>query len=128
MNVHAQRGAVGEARVIAKLTEMGYICSVPVVHNARYDVVIDGPVANARVQVKRGYFSDGKFRVDLRGKNSYNGKEAYTEDEIDAFIIYNARDDEAYWFWFDETPKTGMKRDISSYRPNEITLRLDPNY
>ena len=125
MNEHAHRGAVAEAKAMAKLTELGHVCSVPTVHNARYDLVVDVRGTAHRVQVKHGYFDkNGKFRVDLRGRNSYKGKEPYEAHEIDAFVVYNGMADECYWFWIDETPATGMKRDVDTYYEHDIRKKL----
>lgn len=123
MDKHAHNGATAEAAVIAKLTKMGYICSVPVVHEARYDIILDMENEVKRVQIKCGFFSKGKLRVNLRG--DINGRKVpYGEKEIDAFIVYNPRDDEAYWFDVEDSPKYGMKRDVDSYRPHDIRLKL----
>ena len=121
---HATKGAIAEANVAAVLTEMGYICSLPVVHAARYDLILDLDSVMVRVQVKHAYEgADGKLRVDLRGKNSYNGKEAYKADEVDAFAIYY--DNEVYWLWFHEAPSTGIKRPHEWFGQHLVTDKLE---
>lgn len=124
MDAHANKGAIAEAKVAAQLTEMGYICSLPVVHAARYDMILDFDSVMVRVQVKHAYEgANGKLRVDLRGKNSYKGKEPYKPHEVDAFAVYY--DDTVYWFWFSETPDTGIKRDREWFESHRIEDKLN---
>ena len=122
MNNHATKGAVAESAVIAKLTDMGYICSLPIVHAARYDLVveIDGFM---KVQVKHAYVgANGKLRTDLRGRNSYKGKEPYTANEVDVFAVYDGKT--VYWIAFEEAPSTGIKRPKSWYQQYHIEKQL----
>ena len=123
MDNHATRGAIAEAKVAAKLTEMGYVCSLPVVHAARYDLILDFDNVMVRVQVKHAYEgANGKLRVDLRGKSSYHGKEPYTPHEIDAFAVYY--DDAVYWLWFNEAPSTGIKRDREWFEQHRVEDKI----
>ena len=124
MNGHATKGAVAESAVIAALTDMGYVCSLPIVHAARYDLVVEID-SLIKIQVKHAYTgADGKLRTELRGRDSYRGKKPYTADEVDVFAVYDG--ESVYWIPFEEAPSTGIKRPAEWYQQYELSTQL-PN-
>jgi len=101
-------GALAESKATAKLYDLGLTVSTPEFREARYDLVVDSDGDLYRVQVKHGYVSDkGTLRAELRSRNQ-DGNDKYSEDEVDAFIIYGPQMDNIYWLWQSEVGETGQ--------------------
>lgn len=92
-------GEASEARVIYEFKKRGTPVLQPVGDNQPYDIVIDSPDGLLKLQVKSGWVSDGvvKFNTSRISQRTSNSRTDYTEDEIDAFVIFCEELDECYW-------------------------------
>jgi hypothetical protein len=88
-----QKGIEAQLKAEQRANELGYVISKPTTDCCRYDMIIDDGNRLLRIQVKYCSHvqnaSKGSVTVNLR-KYSVNGKcrEYYTEQEIDALIVY----------------------------------------
>lgn len=120
-----QKGAVAEAAVVKRLVELGYTVSMPQ-SPARYDLIVDDGESLIRVQVKSMRVNDGRYveasLESRRGSTSGQGavSSQYSGDEIDAFALYNAFDDEVYWLDVEDAPNTRVKRTYESWQDSRI--------
>lgn len=97
------KGEIAELNVQLRATEKGIIVSRPTT-DARYDLIIDDNGTLKRVQVKYSDHgqrqSKGSVRVMLERKSQSKTAEArrYTEDEIDALMVYIPSLNKVLWF------------------------------
>ena len=123
-----RKGDVGELRVSSKLLEMGYVVSETIT-DTHYDLIaeINDEFVSVQVKVCRWSEDDNTYRVGFEktnyGANGAN-RDLYKEGEIDVFAIYNPDEDEIYWLWFDEAPKWGASRTLSSWRNDLIDRKI----
>lgn len=91
-------GALAEANVKARYTELGYTVLVPEVTKA-YDIVVEKNSDFERVQIKYGRYKNGAVRADLTwGSINSNGRSSYgySEKDIDKFAVWNDETEEVY--------------------------------
>jgi hypothetical protein len=73
-----QQGDVGVAMAIAYFTNQGYVVSVPLTDNAKYDLIVESNGVYKTVQCKSTSFKDGSYyKVELRtkgGNTSWSGE------------------------------------------------------
>lgn len=97
---------VAELESQKQLVEMGYSVSVPV-SEERYDLILDTGSKLLKIQVKRGYYRSDtpnhKMACDFRAGRD---NKKYDEGDVDAFIVYDPRDELLYWEPFDEAPQS----------------------
>lgn len=126
-------GKIAEQLVICRLLDMGFIVSQPVLR-CQYDILVDLNGQIIKIQIKRG-FDDGSrpdtLRENLLG-TVYTGGDGnrdvqYSNDEVDAFAIYDPREEEIYWLWFDEAPNTELRRKYRTMKQHRINEKL-PNH
>lgn len=97
-----QQGDLGVASSIFVYTKFGYIVSVPLTDNARYDLVVDKGDGPLRVQVKTCdyYTKSGNPEVSLRtlgGNQSWSGvAKKLSASECDLVFIHVVRDSSNY--------------------------------
>ena len=118
-NTHAT-GNVGEMRVAYEATKRGYIVSIPVGHDARYDMIVERHGKLERVQVKT-VNSDGEcIGVRLKSVGKLDGKtiaKKYTSDEIDWVVVFDITTDQCLY----------VPAAIFGTGMNSINIRLKPS-
>jgi len=125
---HLQKGDLSEAKVSAKLIELGYIVS-DTRGQAPYDLVVDLPDSGLkRVQIKSVRETENGIGADL-SKRGWSSKDDYYRDEyddteVDAFAIYDHMHDHVYWLWKGEAPKYRAERTLSTWREDLIDKKL----
>ena len=82
-------GDISEARVLAALTEAGYVVSKPFGENARYDLIADDGTRLLRVQVKTGRLRGGAIKYNCSSSHAHRGgpQRSYF-GEIDYLAVY----------------------------------------
>lgn len=102
-------GALAEANVKARYTELGYTVLTPEVTKA-YDIAVEKDGEFERVQIKYGRYENGAVKASLRwGSINSNGKSSYgySEKDIDKFAVWNDKTEEVYTLpCGPETPKS----------------------
>lgn len=87
------KGIKAQLKAELRANELGYIVSKPTTECCRYDMIIDTECGLKRVQIKycdcKASESSGAVELRLK-KVSSNKKEKpyYTQDEIDALVVY----------------------------------------
>lgn len=118
MNPKTQ-GVLGEAKVLAKLVELGIPVSIPFGDNYSYDLVAEFSGKLNKIQIKSSIQETDDAIVFQLRKNRYNTtgmiSSNYKEDEVDYYILYNVVKDRIYILPFQDAPKT------------EITIRYKPS-
>ena len=121
-----QNGAVAESMVQTELYQQGCAVSVPASEEP-YDLIADVEGELFKVQVKSMFTreSNGKtrYRAELR-PTSRDGKARYSNDNVDAFALYNASYNQVYWLWFDEAPATEACRKLESWQKHSIHRKI----
>ena len=111
------KGERSEAKVLARLVELGYTVLTPFGENCSYDFIVDDGKVLSRVQVKTGRLREGKVIAGL-SRTRFNAggskREGYPEGSIDAFVIYCHENESAFWVDPEDTGET------------QIHLRIEP--
>jgi hypothetical protein len=86
-------GDIGVARVIADLTERGYIVSIPLRTDCRYDLIVDRGGTPERVQVKAVRSNGEMIEVKCRSTSSWGQRtrstHSYTTEDVDWVATYD---------------------------------------
>lgn len=97
----AQKGEIAQLHAELRAVELGHIVSRPLTVS-RYDLLIDNGSKIFRVQVK---YADGKASgtdnavlASLTYTDRSKQSNYYSEEDVDAFVIYVPRVDEVLWF------------------------------
>lgn len=99
-------GTISELRVACDLAKCGYLISVPIGENCRYDLVADDGERLYRVQVKTGRLRKGVVVFNAYSAHSHRGGprcRMYTND-IDFFGVYCPGTDSTYLVPISELP------------------------
>lgn len=108
VNSSKRKGDISEARVIAKLLEMGYDIFTPFGENTSSDIIIDDGDELKEVQIKTAWETGNgcvQFRTSRTTSNRTTTKRSNYEGEIDIFISYSGERDEFYCVNIDEATK-----------------------
>lgn len=94
-----EKGGLGETRFIHEFTKKGYKVSIPLGHDAAYDLIIDDGEKLHRVQVKSVESSDDV--VLIRTERTYTSgsrivSRRYTTSDFDLLAVYDRRCDVCY--------------------------------
>lgn len=117
--LNKQKGDIGEAKCLAKMIELGIPVCLPFGDNQRYDMVIDVNGELKKIQVKYSSQTENAGSVIFKIVSSTNHTtnkhcDGY-ENDIDAFLLYNAINDEIYY----------LPIEVVAGRTT-ITLRMEP--
>jgi len=109
------KGAVAEAKIIARLAETGEHVLVPFARTGRYDLGLDRKTGFVRVECKRGRIIRGSIVFDTatHGGYGYKPRKSYSED-ADYFAVWCPLNDAVYMI------------PVSSAAKGSMCLRLDP--
>ena len=125
-----QKAEIAYLKLELYAAEKGYIISVPKIE-ARYDRILDMDGKLLRVQVKYASGEAGRTSVKVNLSTNYNGERyfaGYTEDEIDALVVYLPKVDKLCLIpkevWINKTElalrieptKNGQKKKVISYK------------
>ena len=105
------KGELSEAKVVAKLMELGYTVSEPRGEYCRYDLIVDDGDLQ-RIQVKTGRVRDKCVRFntsDTRSNRTGSRKRFYTKEDIEAFVVYCPDNNQFYWIPIEDAPKHEMR-------------------
>ena len=118
--LNKQKGNVGEAKCLAKMIELGVPVSLPFGDNERYDMIIEHNGRLEKIQVKYSSVqeSEGSTCFKLCSSTNHTTNKHYStyENDIDAFLLYNALTDEVYYLPMEVV---GNKK--------TLTLRMQPS-
>lgn len=99
--LNKQKGNLGEAKCLAKMVELGVPVSLPFGDNERYDLIIDHNGKLERIQVKYSSYQESEgsiiFKVSSSTNHTTNKHLTTYENDVDAFLLYNALTDEVYY-------------------------------
>lgn len=122
-----EKGGLGESRLIYEFTKKGWKVSLPLGHDAAYDMVVDDGEHLHRVQVKSVESSDDVVLV--RTERTYTSGERivtrrYSKSDFDLLGVFDRRGDKCYlipvWMVADKScislrltaPKNNQKKGI----------------
>lgn len=94
-----EKGGLGESRFVYELTKHGYKVSLPLGHDASYDMIIDKDGALQRVQVKSVESSDDV--VQVKTTRTYTSGDrivtrTYSPTDFDQLAVFDRRGDQCY--------------------------------
>lgn len=101
-------GEITEAKVIARLLELGYSVSVPFGNNQRYDLIVDDGKTLIKAQVKTGRYRDGCVIFNTVSVNGFTKKSKSYNGFADIFLVYCQEVDEFYIIPVDDAAKSSM--------------------
>ena len=92
-----QKGAIAEAKIIARLAELGEHVLVPYGRIGRYDIVLDRPSGFVRIECKRGRVYKGCITFHTSSRGGYGNKppRGYLND-ADIFAVWCPETDKVY--------------------------------
>lgn len=126
-----RKGDIAELKTLTKLTEIGVDVSEPYGENTRYDFIADINNELVKIQVKNGQYKNGKIIASLSSTRYNSGgskTEYYTQEEIDAYVIYCPKLDELYWVSFEQAPKTGIELRVEEPETDSSLIRWASEY
>lgn len=96
-----QKGVIAEMAVVKRAVEKGWVPSLTV-EGQRYDMILDDGNKTYRVQVKHAdgkpQESEGSVVIHMTSSGGrYGTRRTYTENEIDALLVYMPSTDKVYW-------------------------------
>lgn len=127
------KGDISEAHALTKLKELGYGVYTPFGENTRSDIIAEDTDGELyRIQVKTGRLKqDGRVIIFDTASNFQNSegfvREEYTEEEIDAFIVYSHDIDRLYWVDIDETGSGAMSLRLEA-KQNQKSINWAEEY
>jgi hypothetical protein len=90
------KGDLGKINVIYQAIERGYVVSLPMTENARYDIVLDRGKGLERIQIKWTKSKGELIQVRCITKNKWT-KHKYTSEDIEAIICYDDYTKKTYY-------------------------------
>lgn len=123
-------GDFSELSVIRELVGLGYDVHIPWGDNCRHDILveIDGDYKKVQVKTLRDKSREGKVTANLCTTNPNTGnKKYYSESEVDAYALYYPGNDNVYWAWFGEAPKTSITIAVE-YKQIQSDMRIAEDY
>lgn len=126
-----QKGEIAELRCITKLSSMGFVVSSPEV-TCSYDFIVDTGKELYRVQCKSSYTKErdhgmtvtAGLTMTTKNNSGKNTTTQYTEDEIDAFIIYSDELSDFFWIDIDEDTPYTIERRPSGWKEYLLSERF----
>lgn len=118
--LNKQKGNIGEAKCLAKMVELGVPVCLPFGDNERYDMIIErnGKLEKIQIKYSSQQESEGSILFKTASSTNHTTNKHYStyENDIDAFLLYNALTDEVYYLPMEvvENKKT-------------LTLRMQPS-
>jgi len=108
-----EKGNITEAKVVSKLTELGFSVFTPFSDGEKIDLVVEKEGNLYPLQVKTGRkISNGKKIKFNTSNTSYQGdgvKEETYEEYVDFFVVYEPSDEIFLWIPVDEAPSSAME-------------------
>lgn len=124
-------GTISELRLAVDLARAGYLISVPVGENCRYDLVADDGEHLYRVQVKTGRLRKGVVVFNAFSSHSHRGGVACRPyvGEIDFFGVFCRETDSTYLIPIAELPVVrGMLRIEKPLNNQSLKMRWAGRY
>lgn len=107
----SRKGDESEAVVVSELMKLGYSVSIPFGDNDRYDLIVDDGNKLQKVQVKTANYKEDKIQFNCYSDTYKNGNRElnhYSEEEIDAYVVYCSETEDCFWVDVEDAPKTKM--------------------
>lgn len=119
------RGAVAEAKIIARLAELGERVLVPFARIGRYDLGLDRDSGFVRVECKRARLVNGTLVFDTATHGGYGNKprKSYAAD-ADYFAVWLPATDKVYMVPVKIAPKGSMSLRIDLPRKKANASRI----
>lgn len=118
--INKQKGNIGEAKCLAKMVELGVPVCLPFGDNERYDMIIERNGNLEKIQIKYSSQQENKgsiiFKTSSSTNHTTNKHYSTYENDIDAFLLYNALTDEVYYLPMEVV---GSKK--------TLTMRMQPS-
>lgn len=93
------KGGHGESRFIHEFTKLGWKVSLPLGHDAAYDMIVDNAGVLSRVQIKSCTSTEDVMQLRL-DRTYTSGKrivtKLYSLDDFDLLGVYDLRTEECY--------------------------------
>lgn len=130
MHQKKQKGDLGLAKCIARITEIGWVCCLPLTEHSKYDLIIEYNKIMLRVQCRYTTVKNGALSVKLRscwadkkGIHSTNR----VKGDFDLLAIYSPTNDSVYFINDDDFSNETVlilrldkpKRDLKNIRMAE---------
>ena len=100
--------------------KLGYSVSIPFGDNDRYDLIVDDGQLH-KVQVKTANYQGDKLTFNCYSDVYSEGDrktKTYTEDEIDAYVVYCHETEEIFWVDVEDAGKSTMSIRLEGGRKN----------
>lgn len=121
-------GEITEAKVIARLLELGYSVSMPFGNNQKYDLILDTGSELLRAQVKTGRLRDGCVRFNTVSVNGFTKKRTSYDNYADVFIVYCAAVEGFYFVPVEDASKGAMQLRVEPTRNCISTVNWAEEY
>ena len=99
--LNKQKGNIGEAKCLAKMVELGVPVCLPFGDNERYDMIIERNGKLEKIQIKYSSQQENEgsivFKTASSANHTTNKHYSTYENDVDAFLLYNALTDEVYY-------------------------------
>lgn len=116
-------GDISEAKILARLVELGFAVLSPFGDNKRYDYVIDRDGKFERIQVKTGKVSADGSVISFPTSSSQNhvgrGRVSYV-GQIEHFGVYCPQNDSCYLVPVDVAPLRLMKLRLTASKNGQV--------
>lgn len=125
-------GNTSEAKVLARLVELGYPVLMPFGDNERYDLVIETESGTfKRVQIKTARFIPAKGVLNIQVCSSHNhcngGKKSY-HGQVDLIMAYSPHTDKVYKLKIEDVGETDVYLRITPPKVMRTGIRLVEGY
>lgn len=92
MNITHAVGNVGEFRIAYEAAKRGYVVSIPMGHDVKYDLIVDRGGKLERVQVKTVTSNGAVIKAHMRSPGRIDGKisiNKYTSEDVDWIVVFD---------------------------------------
>lgn len=121
------KGDLSEAKIMARLLEIGYKVSVPWGKNQRYDLIVDTGDKLLKIQCKTGWIARKCVVFNAHSFNRNVGKRDY-KGEIDWFVVYCAETDQVYRVSVDECGTSSISLRLHDAKADQPTIKWAKDY
>lgn len=118
-----QAGDKREVAVASALMSHDVPVSFPLSDNLRYDLVadVDGDLKKVQVNTARTRQNDQNSILCRLDRGYHDGeKVAYSEDEVDVFVLYHRETGDLYWLPFEECAEKSVSLSTSNKDHSQV--------
>jgi hypothetical protein len=123
-------GDIAEAQVKLSLIQKDLQVFEPIRDSCRSDLVAEVGDELYRVQIKSGWYSEGKVKFNTRSVTDHDGNK-YESDyvgDVDVFAVYCSEVDQVYWIPIEDTPSTKMALRVEEAKQDDSRINWAEDY